>query len=431
MAEGPAQFGAELRRIRVAAGYSLTRLADAVHYSKGYLSKIENGHKPPPADLARLCDAVLDAGGELAALVPAQRCASPLPEPADDDGEVWQMNLSSDGQNWLRPIGRREALAMGAGAALGIGLGQTSSARIEQTAAIGVFRAQFDQFRVLGQSASPGVVLPALVAQTHTLRNLAAQASARERPEILLLSARFAEYAGWMTQESGDERGAMWWTERAVEMAAAGGDPNLAAYGLVRRALVTFYRDDAHRTIELARRAQDAPAPPRIAGLAAQQEAQGYALAGDYNACMRTLDRARELLAKAAAETKLSAAPILGTANLDDPAAMVNGWCLYDLGRPREAAQVLDQQVMTIPDHALRTKARYGIRRALAHASANEIDFACELTGELLGTAQVVGSATIATDLRRLAHILSRFHTRPSVRDVYPRITTALSDPIQ
>jgi transcriptional regulator with XRE-family HTH domain len=31
-------FGAELRRLRLAAGVSLTDLARQVHYSKGYLS---------------------------------------------------------------------------------------------------------------------------------------------------------------------------------------------------------------------------------------------------------------------------------------------------------------------------------------------------------------------------------------------------------
>lgn len=55
---------------------SLSALARSVHYSKGYLSKIENGGKPPTPDLARRCDEALDAGGELARLVPAQRPAA-------------------------------------------------------------------------------------------------------------------------------------------------------------------------------------------------------------------------------------------------------------------------------------------------------------------------------------------------------------------
>ncbi|WP_259407594.1 nSTAND1 domain-containing NTPase [Streptomyces akebiae] len=48
---------------------SLTDLARRTHYSKGYLSKIETGAKRPTVDVARLCDQVLRADGELLRLV--------------------------------------------------------------------------------------------------------------------------------------------------------------------------------------------------------------------------------------------------------------------------------------------------------------------------------------------------------------------------
>ncbi|MFD9410571.1 helix-turn-helix domain-containing protein [Streptomyces sp. NPDC059989] len=58
-------FPAQLRRLRVQRGMSLADLARRTHYSKGYLSKIETGAKPVTADVARRCDEVLGAGGEL------------------------------------------------------------------------------------------------------------------------------------------------------------------------------------------------------------------------------------------------------------------------------------------------------------------------------------------------------------------------------
>lgn len=66
-----APFGRELRRIRTARGLSLARLAEITHYSKGYLSKIENGAKPASAELAGRLDDVLDAGGHLVRLLAA------------------------------------------------------------------------------------------------------------------------------------------------------------------------------------------------------------------------------------------------------------------------------------------------------------------------------------------------------------------------
>ncbi|MET9570244.1 helix-turn-helix domain-containing protein [Streptomyces virginiae] len=58
-------FPAQLRRLRSQRGLSLADLARATHYSKGYLSKIETGSKRVTVDVARRCDDVLRAGGEL------------------------------------------------------------------------------------------------------------------------------------------------------------------------------------------------------------------------------------------------------------------------------------------------------------------------------------------------------------------------------
>ncbi|MER6448953.1 nSTAND1 domain-containing NTPase [Streptomyces venezuelae] len=62
-------FPAQLRRLRVQRGLSLADLARQTHYSKGYLSKIETGSKRVTVDVARRCDEVLRAGGELVRLV--------------------------------------------------------------------------------------------------------------------------------------------------------------------------------------------------------------------------------------------------------------------------------------------------------------------------------------------------------------------------
>ncbi|UUU26153.1 nSTAND1 domain-containing NTPase [Streptomyces sp. DSM 40750] len=62
-------FPVQLRRLRQERGLSLTDLARQTHYSKGYLSKIETGTKRATVDVARLCDQVLCAEGELLRLV--------------------------------------------------------------------------------------------------------------------------------------------------------------------------------------------------------------------------------------------------------------------------------------------------------------------------------------------------------------------------
>lgn len=424
-------FGPELRRLRIAADLSLTRLAELLHYSKGHVSKVETGRKRPTRELAQCCDTLLGAAGALAALVPARSSGrvtgKATTSRATEGSEVWSMSVAPDGTSWFRLVDRRKVLVAGAASVLGFGFSDRDvSATARQAAPLEIFRAQFDQFRQLGQTASPAVVLPALIAQTQTVQGVAAESDSRTRGAALTLAARYAEYAGWMCQEAGDDEAALWWTGRAVTLAAAGDDRDLASYALVRRALIALYRNDAAETIELSHAAQLGSVPPRIRGLAAQRAAQGHALAGDHEACLRSLDSARGLLEAAQSD---SAAPVLGSTNLTDPVAMITGWCLHDLGRPAQAAEVLDREIARVPPHALRSCIRYGVRRALAHAAAGEVERACEIAESLLGGVGVVGSATIRTDLRRLTRTLSRFRTARSVRELSPRLAAALHGP--
>ncbi|MEV0587190.1 helix-turn-helix transcriptional regulator [Nonomuraea sp. NPDC050310] len=417
-------FGQELRRRRLAAGLTLTALSNRVHYSKAQLSKVERALKMPSRDLARLCDSALGADGELMALIPVRpKDATALHASHEED--VWLMALSGDGQSWFQPLSRRQLMSMGVAASVGMNIGHPQMTPLSGEATLlAASRALFDNYRQLGQATGPGALLPALIAQTHSLRELCARTGARTRDGLLRLASRYAEYAGWMMQEIGNDQGALWWTRHAVELAAAGGDHDLAAYGHVRHALVALYRDDAAQTLDLARQAQSSKLPPRIRGLAAQREAQGHALAGDYDSCMRSLDRARALLSMPVSQS--GGPPVIGTTNLPDPVGMITGWCLYDLGRPREAAEAISGQLTLVAPHALRTHVRYGMRCALAHAMAGELERACDLVDRILPAAATVSSATIGTDIRALVRALSRHPKNAAVQRVAPKLSTAL-----
>jgi transcriptional regulator with XRE-family HTH domain len=434
---GPARlFGAELRRRRLTAGLSLEAMAKQVNYTKGYLSKIETGSKPASVDLARRFDAALAAGGELAALVGPRRVEAARQaagvDDAFDDGEDEVWILMTPNGAVVVPVSRRQALAMGgvALAGLGIGLGTRSAAgpgmasAAEADSTLAGFRRVFEEIRRLGRTVSPASVLPTIASQTQSLRGLAEAAAGAARTRLVKLASRHAEYAGWMAQEAGDERMAVWWTAKAVDLAHAAGDDELAAYALVRRANITLYRDDAVATIELARLAREQPGiSARVQGLAAQREAQGHALNGDYDACARALDAAADLLDRPAAPSE---EPPLGSSSVPGLSALVRGWCLYDLGRTREAAAVLDQEVPRIAADSARSAARFGARRALAHAASGDLDHACDLVEETLALAGPVDSATIRLDLRRFAQTARRWQSRPRVRELQPRLAAAL-----
>jgi hypothetical protein len=185
-----------------------------------------------------------------------------------------------------------------------------------------------------------------------------------------------------------------------------------------------MYRGDAAETIDLARMAQADPrASERVRGLAALREAQGYALTADGGPCHKALERGREHLAHAANDPE---AAMLGTSTVADPAAMVTGWCLHDLGRPADAATALDREITRLPSDAHKARTRFAARRALAYAAAGEVDHACQLTGELLTDAQKLSSATIRLDLARLSRALNRWSTHGPVRSLQPDLSRAM-----
>jgi transcriptional regulator with XRE-family HTH domain len=77
------EAGAEVRRLRRDRGWSLAELKEQVHYSKGYLSKIENGQQRITPKMARNFDKVFGTSSVLATLRAAQAERTPV----QDDGE--------------------------------------------------------------------------------------------------------------------------------------------------------------------------------------------------------------------------------------------------------------------------------------------------------------------------------------------------------
>nr|WP_236646932.1 hypothetical protein [Micromonospora acroterricola] len=287
------------------------------------------------------------------------------------------------------------------------------------------FRSWLDDFRRLGQCVDPSMIIQMSVVATNTLRALISDSpGSPERSAALRLASRFAEYTGWMAQEKGDDDASAWWTNRAVEMAASGGDKDLAAYALLRRADLTLYRDDWVATLSLAQDAQARSGLARVRAHAAQREAQAHALAGDERASRRCLDRSATLMAQSVTEDVDG--PVLGSTTMTDPVAFATGWCLFDLGHPRDAAEILSAELTRLPASAMRTRARYGARLALAHAQAGDIDQACAVADPVVSDMRLLDSATVRYDLRHLSRILRRWRSQPAVRELMPSLARAL-----
>lgn len=403
-----ADFGATLRRLRLARGLSLGQLAASVHYSTGHLSHIEHGRKRPSETLARLCDGALDAGGELVGhpAVAADAATEPGSAPptlAAFAHTPWVLRVTPDGSGSWEAGGVHRPLRTGA------------------VGGVAEQWALFDALRGLGRTTSPAAVLPMTSTFFASVRSAARSSVGGARRQQMLLGARLAEYLGWLWQEAGDDTAALSWTDSAVELAREADDTDLSEYAGARRALVMLYRRDAAGVVALTE-AVAGTASPRVRWLSALREAQGHALAGDHARCMRALDRARALTDAVATAQEPA---VLGPASPGDRVAAVTGWCLYDLGRPAHAIAALRKAIATMPPHT-REYPRFGVRLALSCVAAGDVARGCAVMDEVLDTVVRVDSATIRTDLGAFARLIERHHRDAEAARLRQRLTAAL-----
>jgi transcriptional regulator with XRE-family HTH domain len=418
------RFGEQLRRIREQAGVSLGELAVRTNYTKGYLSKVENGHKPPNPALARLCDAALSAHGTLIRILPPWPVAAkPIADDVLSREVLFDQAPSLDQATSFDQVLRYQEEP-------GFDADLVPAQRDRRGGASGAdtvaeFDTRFVLARDFAQRFGPTRVVPLVRTELEILVSLVRQMAEDERKESLLLAARYAEFAGWMHQEAGDDKAAEEQTARAVRLSALSGDTDIGAYSFVRRAEIRMHQDDAESTIALSARAQAMlSASDRVRGLAAQREAQGHALAGAESRCLDALDRSNQLLESA--ERSGSATHVLGSTKSPNSGAMVRGWCLFDLGRPAEAADLLEREIPAFAPGSIRARARFATRLALAHATDGELDRTYQIADWLLDDLVRVDSATIRQDVRRLARTLARWRGDPRVRALRPRLTEVL-----
>ena len=384
-------FGARLMRLRMRRGWSLVQLYLRTGISRSHLGNLETGRRTPSQKIAEICDVSLNADGSLIALADACRAER---------------------------INSAVARPAAAGAGEEARFAPASAADPEQL----LIQCTQDlwQLRHTAQHDRPETVLPALTEGARTLASQASSTDGALSRDLYMAAARFAEFAGWMAQEAADDAGADRWTMAAARLAGRGGDRDMDSYLWERRALVMLYRDDGLETVRLAQRgAATRSASARVRGLAWRREAQGHAILGDAESCQRSLDAATDLIARGPAP--YPGGRSWGPNTIGDSCSLVEASCLVDLGRHHAAVELFGEDpVACVPAEAMRTRARFAARAAMAFAGAGETALACTMVEDLLPEVVRIDSATIRADLRRLLPIFSRSRRLPSVRALIP-----------
>ncbi|MGH3939670.1 MAG: helix-turn-helix domain-containing protein [Pseudonocardiaceae bacterium] len=318
-------FGEELRRLREQRGLSLKKFAKLVHYDPGYLSKIENGHKPLTGALATACDAVLEADGLFAQLVNdhaerGRRCSErsahtspPYPSAAWDPDEVADQALRLTGYDLA--LSRREALVDGTATLTGVALldplqnwlfpfssksgRQLRGLSEDEVAAI---ETGVCHLRSWARQPGGGMARQTVLAQLKNLSDrLRSVRPGALRDRAFLAGAELSRLVASLAWDAGSHSEAQRYYVLAVQMAHVARDYGYAALALAdlaRQSLDLGRPQDALELIQLAQYGSRASGVARLPAFLLTREA--WALAhldrpGDFS---RAAERAEALFAE-------------------------------------------------------------------------------------------------------------------------------------
>jgi tetratricopeptide (TPR) repeat protein len=266
-------------------------------------------------------------------------------------------------------------------------------------------------------------VIPAVHGQVQVIQQLRARCSGADRRALLVMQAQFAEFAGWLHQDSSDFRAAQFWLDRALEWSHAAGDGEMATYVMARKSQLAGDMGSAAEAIDLADAAGTmARSGSRLRATAATYGAHGYALGGQATPCLRAIDGARELADRLDDDPKCPWATWLDDAYIE----VQRGRCLSVLGEHEQAAVVFQQAIRELPPSFRRDRGVYLAREALAHAEARDPAQAADVGMQALVIAHDTQSGRIVDELARVDSRLTPWATLPAVADFRDAMTSVI-----
>lgn len=271
-------------------------------------------------------------------------------------------------------------------------------------------RALFTEYARTDNAVGPGHLLGIVAQHVAALEAVAVRSRDGLTRDSLLLGSRFAEFAGWLSQDAGDLGQAERWTDRALDMIELEEDPAVRAYVLMRKSAIAAERHDPARSVTLAVASARSPErlSPQLQALVHRQVAISQALAGDARASSRAVDSA------------LSVVP--DEAGVVSPFAYCTpAYVLMEAGvaalqlRSRDlAAERLSAAAATWSVGFERDRGLCLARLALAEALRGNLDAACDVGKQAVDLAKVAGSARTRAVLCALNRRLDR-HQRATV----------------
>jgi hypothetical protein len=273
---------------------------------------------------------------------------------------------------------------------------------------VGYLRRAFAEFSTADWLLGPQLLLttvPSHVALVERLLRLDGL-TGRSKDNLLNVGSRYAEFASWLHQDSGNLERAAYWVDRALGWAQEADNPLMVSYVLTRKSNQAAAQRDAATAIRLAQAAQRDRhrLTARALAVALQQEALSQALAGDEVACQRKLDDALRFAVQSQREQESGPGRYCTPGYVEIQRAT----CWTTLGKPKRAIDLFERELARLPLVHRRDRGVYLARLSVAYEASGDRDAARAKAQDALMVAQATGSGRIMTELRPLQGTMTR-----------------------
>jgi hypothetical protein len=126
----------------------------------------------------------------------------------------------------------------------------------------------------------PRYLIPAVQSQLPLIDRLCQVTRGPDRRDVLAIAARFAQFCGWLYQDSGNPESAGFWTNAALDYAQELNDPQTISYIMMRRSNIATESGSPGHGLGLANAALNAydVLTPRMRAVSLRQRANAHAL---------------------------------------------------------------------------------------------------------------------------------------------------------
>lgn len=273
----------------------------------------------------------------------------------------------------------------------------------------------------------PRYLLPLIYPQLSLIEQLCQSARGPERRATLFIGAKFAEFCGWLCQDSGTTDSAVYWTNQALDYAHEMDDPELLAYILTRKSNIATEAGAPGHGLGLANAALNISGhvAPSVRAVSLRHRARAHCLLSDKNEFERDTNEALLHAADGHASKNsyvtIDAGMAWDHAKYCTPAyvTMEAGISWVDFAKPDLAIDIFHDSLRTWPlGSQMRDRGLCLARLATACAVQHDVESTYEAATEALAIAQVTGSARIRAQLLSAYNQLKPIASHPSVQEL-------------